>query len=144
MDGANAIGEVLPRYGPLRRSLLPIYGLDQLIFVTVAALPFIWLASVNPELALYTGIGAYIGFVATMQRSTPSSVLLPATDEPRLFEILDRSRFFERKGDGEWNSTKGRLHRWDTDNIQLQRNGETLRLIGRQIDLQKLVAQLGS
>jgi hypothetical protein len=107
-------------------------------------LPFIWLASVNPKLALCTRVGAYIGFVATMQRSTPSSVLLPATDESRLAAILDRSPFFERKGDGEWDSTKGRFHRWDTDNIRLQRNGQALRLIGRQIDLQKIVSLLRS
>jgi hypothetical protein len=144
MDEADAIGDVLPRYGTLRRSLLPIYGADQLVFVALATVPLIWLASVNPKLALYTGVGAYIGFVATMQRSTPSSVLLPATDERRVAAILDRSPFFERKGDGEWNSTKGRLHRWNTDNIRLLRNGETLRLIGRQIDLQKIVALLRS
>lgn len=82
MDGANAIGEVLPCYGRLRRTLLPIYGIDQLVFAAVVALPFICLAWVNPKLALYIGIGAYIGFVVTMQRSTPSSVLLSVTDEP--------------------------------------------------------------
>jgi hypothetical protein len=138
------VGDVLPIYGTLRRALLPIYGIDQLIFVALAALPFIWVASANPKLALYTGVGAYIGFVATMQRSTPSIVLLPAADEQRLAAILDDSPFFERKGDGAWNSTKGRLHRWDTDNIHLQRNGQTVRVIGRQIDLQKIVAALGS
>jgi hypothetical protein len=143
MDEAERIGEVLPVYGTLRRAVLPIYGVDQLIFLVLMAVPFILLASVNSKLALHTGVGAYIGFVVTMQRSTPSSVLLPATDEQRLAVILDRSPFFERADDGAWNSTKGRLHRWDTDNIRLRRNGQTIRLIGRKIDLQKIVALLG-
>ena len=144
MNEGDGIGDVLPRYGTLRRSLVPIYGIDQLIFVGVIALPFVWLASVNAKLALYTGLGAYIGFVSTMQRSTPSSLLLSARDEQRVAAILDRSPYFERNGDDGWNSTKGRLRRWDTDNIRVERNGQTVRLTGRQIDLQKIVMLLAS
>lgn len=133
-----------PRYGTLRRTFLPIYGIDQLTFVSVVSLPFIWLALENPKLALFTGVGAYIGFVSTMHRSTPSTLVLPARDEHRVAAILDRSPFFERNGDGKWDSTKGRLKRWDTDNIRVERNGETVRLTGRQIDLQKIVFLLES
>ena len=138
VDQGGNIGNVQPRHGTLRRTFLPIYGMDQLIFVTVVALPFVWLAFENAKLALFTGLGAYIGFVSTMQRSTPSSLVLPARDEPRVAAILDRSPFFERNGDGKWDSNKGRLKLWDTDNIRLERNGKTLRLTGRQIDLQKI------
>ena len=144
MDHSDRVGDVLPRYGTLRRALLPIYGIDQLVFASVVALPFFWLASVNPRLVLFTGVGAYIGFVTTMQRSTPSSLLLPANDEPRLATILDRSPFFERKGDGRWNSTKGRLNRWDTDNIRIERKGKLMCVSGRQIDLQKIALLLAS
>jgi hypothetical protein len=141
---AQNVGQVLPRYGALRRALLPIYGLDQLVFVLLVSLPFACLAWVSPKLALYTGIGAYIGFVSTMQRSTPSTLVLPASDERRVAALLDRSPFFERRAAGEWDSTKGRLHRWGTDNIRLEGNGETVRLTGRQIDLQKMVMLLSS
>ena len=143
MEQDEGIGNVQSRYGTLRRTFLPIYGMDQLIFVAVVALPFIWLASETPKLALFTGLGAYIGFVSTMQRSTPSSLVLPAHDEHRVAAILDRSSFFNRNGDG-WDSTKGRLKRWDTDNIRIERNGGTVRLTGRQIDLQKIVLLLDS
>jgi hypothetical protein len=144
MDAAEEIGHVVPCYGLLRRTLLPIYGLDQFIFVVVASVPFLWLGSLNPRLALFTGLGAYAGFVSTMQRSTPSSVLLPAQHERRVAAILDRSPFFERIGDSQWNSTKARLRRWDTDNIRVERNGQTLHVTGRQIDLQQLIALLSS
>ena len=144
MDQAEQIGAVLPSYGTLRRILLPIYGIDQLVFVAVLALPFLWFAWVNPKLALYVGAGAYIGFVSTMQRSTPSRLQLPASDERSVAAILDRSPFFERTGDGQWNSTKGRLNRWDTDNIRVVREGQTILLTGRQIDLQKIMRLLAS
>ena len=144
MEQGEGIGNVQPRYGALRRTFLPIYGMDQLIFVAVVALPFIWLALEDPTLALFTGLGAYIGFVSTMQRSTPSSLVLPARDEHRVAAILDRSPFFKRNGDGKWDSTNGRLKRWDTDNIRIERNAETVRLTGRQIDLQKMVLLLES
>lgn len=144
MDQERHVGKVRPRYGTFRRAFLPIYGMDQLIFVCVVALPFIWLAFENPKLALFTGVGAYVGFVSTMQRSTPSSLALPARDEHRVAAMLDRSPFFERNGNGKWDSTKGRLKRWDTDNIRVERHGETLRLTGRQIDLQKIVLLLDS
>jgi hypothetical protein len=143
MNQAGPIGIVVPRYGTLRRALLPIYGVDQLVFVAVVVLPFVCLGWVNPKLALFTGVGAYAGFVGSMRRSTPSSLLLPAIDEPRIAAMLDRSPFFESRGDGQRNSTKGRLKRWDSDNIRVARNGETIRIEGRQIDLQKFVFLLG-
>ena len=52
---------VQPLYGIFRRTFLPIYGMDQLIFVSVIALPFIWLALENAKLALFTGLCAYVG-----------------------------------------------------------------------------------
>jgi hypothetical protein len=144
MGQSEHIGDVQPRYGILRRTFLPIYGLDQLVFISIVALPFVWLAFENPKLALFAGVGAYIGFVSTMQRSTPSTLVLPAGDERRVAAILDRSPFFKRNGDNGWDSTKGRLNRWGTDNIRLEREGETMRLKGRRIDLQKIVFLLGS
>jgi hypothetical protein len=141
----NKFGIVEPRYGILRRTLLPVYGLDQLVFIGLVALPFLWLASVNPKLALFTGVGGYIGFVGSMERSTPSSLVLPSSEEPRVAAILDRSPFFERTTDRQgWNSTKSRLRRWDTDNIRLERKGEAMRLTGRQIDLRKILFLLNS
>lgn len=144
MHQDESIGDVQPLYGTLRRTLMPIYGVDQLIFVMVVAVPFIWLATQNPNLALYTGFGAYIGFVSTMQRSTPSRLVLPASEEPRVAAMLDESPFLARNGDGEWNSTKGRLRRWETDNIRAKRDGEMVRVTGRQIDLQMIACQLKS
>jgi len=145
MGNSSSLGVVRARYGPLRRTLLPIYGVDQLVTFSLLAIPFVLLATVNPRLAMFTGLGAYVGVATTMQRSTPSSLMLAATEEQRVAEILDGSPYFKRAAHGTgWDSTKGRLQRWDTDNIRLERTGNTICLTGRQIDLQKLVYLLAT
>jgi hypothetical protein len=137
MESAAQFGIARPSYGAIRRALLPIYASDQLIFFIVMALPFIWLATVNSRLALYTGVGAYVGAMLTMQRSTPSSLLLAIQQEPRVIEFLDSSRFLKRSGNGlEWISTHGRLKRWSTDKIRVQRTPTGLLVTGRLLDLQ--------
>jgi hypothetical protein len=137
MESAAQFGIARPSYGAIRRALLPIYASDQLIFFIVMALPFIWLATVNSRLALYTGVGAYVGAMLTMQRSTPSSLLSAIQQEPRVIEFLDSSRFLKRSGNGlEWISTHGRLKRWSTDKIRVQRTPTGLLVTGRLLDLQ--------
>lgn len=144
MDGAGTFGRVEPTYGTLRRILLPIYATDQLLFAAVFMVaPLAVLAWAKPELALYAGVGGYIGFVSSMVRSTPSSLVMPIGEEQRVAALLDSSPFFERTDDC-WNSTKARWRRWDTDNIRIQHFGQTLRLTGRQIDLQQLSKLLRS
>ena len=145
MDDAAQFGVVRPSYGAIRRALFPIYASDQLIFFAIAALPFIWLASVNPRLALYTGVGGYVGAMLTMQRSTPSSLLLDIREEPRVIEFLDNSRLLKRTGDGlEWISTLGRLKRWSTDMIRLRRTPTGILVTGRLLDLQIIARRMGS
>ncbi|HSR00079.1 MAG TPA: hypothetical protein VLM36_09190, partial [Sphingomicrobium sp.] len=68
------------------------------MFFAVAAFPFIWLASVNPRLALYAGFGAYGGALFSMQQSTPSSLLLDIPEETRMIELLDNSRLLKLSG----------------------------------------------
>ena len=145
MDNVTNLGVVRPSYGAMRRALLPIYASDQLIFFALAALPFILLATLNPRLALYMGIGGYIGAMLTMQRSTPSSLLLPHGAEPRVVELLDASRYMERTDQGgEWVSTRGRLRRWSTDTIRLNRAPDGLLVTGRLLDLQIIAHKLAS
>ena len=129
----------------LRRALLPIYGMDQLVLLIVAGLPLIWLATQNPRLALYLGVGGYVGAVLSMQRSTPSSLLLRGEDERRVVDMLDASPFLRRTGNGiEWISTKSRLSRWSTDTIRLRRTSAGTLMTGRLIDLQSVAHQLGN
>jgi hypothetical protein len=143
MEGAAQFGVARPSYGAIRRALLPIYASDQLIFFILIALPFIWLATVNSRLALYTGVGAYIGAMLTMQRSTPSSLLLDVQQQARVIELLDSSRFLTRTGSGlEWVSTYGRLKRWSTDKITVQQTTNGVLVTGRLIDLQIIAHQM--
>ena len=145
MDKAAQLGIVRPSYGAVRRALLPIYAPDQLIFFALAALPLIWLATVDPRLALYMGVGAYLGAMLTMQRSTPSSLLLAHGQERRLINLLDGSSFLKRTGNGdEWVSTRGRLRRWSTDTIRLRRTPAGVLVTGRLIDLQIIAHQLAN
>jgi hypothetical protein len=125
--------------------LLPIYALDQLVFVALVALPFVWLSSVNPRLALYMGIGGYIGFMLTMQRSTPSSLMLAPNQEDRVIELLDGFRLLRRTGNGlEWVTRLGRLKRWSTDKIRIQRTPTGVLVTGRLLDLQIIAHRLGT
>jgi len=143
MDDVAELGVVRPSYGIIRRALLPIYASDQLIFFALAALPFVWLATLNPRLALYMGIGGYIGAMLTMQRSTPSSLLLPHGNKRRVIELLDASRFLKRTDHGnEWVSTRGRLKRWSTDTIRLHQTRAGLLVTGRLLDLQIIAHKL--
>ena len=143
MDKAAQLGIVRPSHGALRSALLPIYATDQLIFFALAALPFIWLATVNTRLALYTGAGAYVGAVLTMQRSTPSILLVRRDQEWRVVELLDGARLLQRTGNGEeWISKRGRLRRWSTDAIRLQRTDAGVLVTGRRIDLQIMADEL--
>ncbi len=145
MDYAAEPGVVRPTYGAIRRALLPIYAADQLIFFALAALPLIWLATVNSRLALFMGVGAYVGAMLTMQRSTPSSLLLAHGQKRRVIELLDGSHFLERSGSGdEWVSTRGRLRRWSTDTIRLRRTPAGVLVTGRLIDLQIIAHQLAN
>ena len=145
MESAAQFGVARPSYGAIRRALLPIYASDQLIFFAIMALPFIWFATVNGRLALYTGVGAYVGAMLTMQRSTPSSLLLDVQQKARLIEFLDTSRFLRRSGNGlEWISTHGRLKRWSTDRIRVQRTPTGLLVTGRLIDLQIIAHRMAA
>ncbi len=144
MNSCAQVGVVRPSHGVVRRVLLPIYALDQLIFFAVMAVPFIWVASVEPRLALYMGVGGYIGAMLTMQRSTPSSLLLAPDQEMAVIEVLDGSRFLKRTGHGdEWISTRGRLKRWSTDAIRLKRTPTGVLVTGRLWDLQILAHRVG-
>lgn len=100
VEKAAKLGVVRPSYGAVRRVLLPIYALDQLITFALLALPFLWLGTVNPRLTIYTGVGAYLGFMLTRQRSTPSTLLLDPHEESRVVEFLDNSRLLKRTGNG--------------------------------------------
>ena len=143
MDTAAQNGVVRPCHGAIRRALLPIYAWDQLITFFLIALPFLWLATVDPRLAIYTGVGAYIGIIVTQHRSTPSRLLLASNQERRVVDFLDGSRLLKRTGNGdEWISTHGRLKRWDSDIIRLQRTANGLLLTGRLIDLQIVARQV--
>jgi hypothetical protein len=143
VDTNAQIGVVRPAYGALRRALLPIYARDQLITVALLALPFLWLTTVNPRLAAFTGVGAYIGVILTMQRSTPSRLLLASDQERQIVVFLDNARFLKRTGEGdEWMSTRSRLKRWDTDAIRVRRTPTGVLVTGRRVDLQIIAQQL--
>jgi hypothetical protein len=116
--------------------LLPFYASDQFITLAIASIPLLWLATANPRLGAYMAIGAYVGGVVMIQRSTPSSLLLRTNDKPSVIELLDGSRFLRRTGNGdEWISTRGRLKRWETDTIRLKQTARGLLVTGGLRDL---------
>lgn len=145
MKAADEIGIVRPCFGLLRRALLPIYAFDQLVTYAVLAVPLLWLATVDPRLALYAGVGGYIGANVMQHRSTPSRLLLAANQEHRVVRFLDGARLLKRTGnDDEWISTHGRLKRWATDVIRLKHTANGLLVTGRLMDLQIIARNLAT
>ena len=130
-------------YSWVRRIFFPIYGLDQLLFFAGLAVLALLVATYDPHLALYVGVGGYVGAMLTMQVSTPSALLLPAGYEQRIVQILDAARFLKRTGNGdEWMSSRGRLYRWNSDVIRVERRADGVLVTGRHYDLQLLAAKV--
>ena len=136
---------VQPRYGVARRVLFPVYGRDQLLAWSLLVVLLIGIAVFDAELALYIGVGAYIGGVLMMNLSTPASLLLPAACEQNLVQLLDDAPALERIANGEaWVPRGGRLKRWASDTVRLRQTTEGLLVTGRTFDLRQIAQQLKS
>jgi hypothetical protein len=145
VNTADHVGVVQPQYRLARRLLFPIYGRDQLIFFAVFAVLVALGATINPELALYMGVGGYVGAVIMMEISTPSSLLLPADCEKRVVRFLDDAPLLKPTGNGdEWISSTGRMYRWDSDTIRLKRITKGVLVTGRHYDLQLIADELAA
>ena len=132
-------GRVGLAYGLARRFLIPIYGLDQFLTLAGFGIALLFLCLRNgwsSGLGVSMAIGAYIGFVIAMGRSTPCSLLLPASEEHAVAAVLDNSRLLKRTSHfNEWMSVRGRLQRWDSDTIRLTMTPNGLLVTGRRYDL---------
>jgi hypothetical protein len=136
---------VQPRHALARRILLPIYARDQLIFFAVLGSIVVLGAAFDPGLALYIGIGGYVGAMLTMEVTTPSWLLLPVQCHQRVVELLDGSQFLRRRGNGEeWINARGRLYRWESDTLRLHRVADGVSVTGSNRDLQIIAAQVRS
>lgn len=146
MEASHRQWVVQPQYGLLRRLLFPAYGRDQLIFFAVFALVVILLfAIVEAKVAIYMSVGGYVGAMLVMEISTPSSLLLPLDCENQVVQILDGARFLKRIGEGkEWMSARGRMYRWDSDTIRVERTADGLLVTGRHYDLQLIADDVGA
>jgi len=137
---------VQPRFGLLRRILFPVYGRDQLIFFAVfAIIAVIMFAAFDAKLALYMSVGGYVGAMVMMEVSTPSSLVLPVEYERQVVEYLDRARFLKRTGSGlKWINARGRMYRWDTDTIRLERIPDGMLVTGGHYDLGLIAEEVGT
>ena len=140
MDGtAIDYGQVKSEHGLVRRLLIPIYGLDQLLTLAVCGFALLFLSFLEGwsiGRAAPGAIGAYVGFIVTTWRSTPCRLLVPLAKEQAVATVLDNSRLIERTTDqNEWVNVRGRLWRWDTDTLRLMKTPNGLLVTGRRYDL---------
>lgn len=132
-------GQVASKYSLVRCVLFPIYATDQLLTMVLCAfaplLVYFW-SGWNDAVAVPSALGAYIGIIIAMWRSTPCSLLLPADKETAVVALLDNSRLIRRTPrHNEWMSVRGRLRRWDTDTIRVTPGPSGLLITGRRYDL---------
>lgn len=135
---------VEPRYPLIRRMLFPFYGRDQLLFFfLMLAVVLVLVATLERHLALYMGVGGYVGAMLVMEIMTPSSLLLPSDYEQRVVQTFNGAPALKRIGNGnEWINERGRLYRWDSDTLRLIRVANGVLVTGGHRDLQILVAEL--
>jgi hypothetical protein len=139
---ARDYGIVKSQHG-LARCLLPIYGFDQLVVVTLFVFLLLLFGIWNSGAAFYVAGGVYVGITVSMWRSTPCHLLLPASAEESVTTILDNARLLRRSDrNNEWISVRGRLRRWGTDTIRLARTRNGLLVTGRRYDLAIIAARV--
>jgi hypothetical protein len=130
----------------VRQITLPMYGSDQLLFVSlfVLVLSLSSLLTHDRELTVYGCIGAYVGFVFSMQRSTPSVLILPSEKKSEAITIINNSSYMVRSSADTWKRNVSRFRRWDSDTVRLVDRGNSLAIFGRRVDLEKMCALLNS
>jgi hypothetical protein len=137
---------VKPRVSIIRQFVLPIYGTDQLLLVlaSVLILASSVLITHDRELTIYICVGAYLGFVLSMQRSTPSALTLPAVLKRQVVSKIDGSPYMVREqGHDTWRRAVGRVRRWNSDTVRLLQKDDEIILLGRKVDLEGLRLSLG-
>lgn len=147
MSVAVADGVVRPAQGLARRLLLPIYGADQAITVTIlgaALLLGLYWSGWGAARAIPALLGAYAGVILAMWRAAPCRLWLPPEREAAITAMLDGARLLRRAGETtEWRPARSRLRRWDSDTIRLQRQPAGLLITGRRHDLTLIAAYRG-
>lgn len=127
------------RQSLIRRIALPIYGLDQLLYVLlipiIAALFCLLIADFRP--IVFMCIFGYIGYVISMFRSSPSSLSIPLSKVADITSWLDNSRYLMNVDANKWIQRKPRILRWNTDTLEIERRDNGAVLYGRYLDLFK-------
>jgi hypothetical protein len=133
------------RYTAARRYIVPIYGLDQLVFVAVLAVFTLLLAEVihDSRAFFYLFFGGYFGYVTTMLRSSPAFLDLSETELVTVRDMLESSHYLHRVKEDHWRRNVDRFRRWSSDDLQLIRIGIHWRLQGRLVDLQVVANNMG-
>lgn len=123
----------------VRQVLFPVYGIDQFAYVLLipALSETVCLAIADHGPLLLMMIFGYVGYVYSMFRSTPSTLVMSSSEAPKIIKWLDSSRYLMRSGENKWMQRKPRALRWNTDTLILEEKGAKVVLHGRFIDLFK-------
>ena len=125
------------RHNIIRVAFLPIYGIDQALFVVGLLGLTLALSIIIGGMAIfpYFLAGGYTGYVVTMIRSTPARLILLDFEVPLVKEYLNSSPFLTPTRQDSWQRRVSRAKRWKTDDLRLFESAQGARLTGRFIDL---------
>jgi hypothetical protein len=135
------------RHSATRRAVLPVYGVDQLVFVGLLLLLCAGLSILIGDWIsiVFLFLGGYIGYCLSMTRSAPCVMELHPDAWQHVVSILDESRYLVRGTEpGTWNRNVSIFRRWQSDLLRVTSSPSALIVEGRQADLIPLERRLRS
>ncbi len=101
---------------------MPVYNAGQAIFILLVFVALVLLGLFSdPVLAVYVGVGAYLGSVASalLLGLYPMQAEIDEAEAARVAEWLDSSSLLERIGSRVWAGRHYRSHFWASDWIRI-------------------------
>ena len=130
----------------IRAILFPIFNWGQAALVLIVTFGLV-LVSIysDPLLALYIGIGAYLGLVlhAILLGLAPDEIEIRESEVGPISTMLDSANLIERIGDRVWAPRRYKSWLWKSDRISITGGeGDKFRLKARRRDLKLILAEV--
>jgi hypothetical protein len=125
---------------------LPVFNWGQagLVLILVSVLGLITIFS-DPLLALYVGIGAYVGMVLNthMRGLAPDEIEIHEREIGPISKMLNSEPFITPVGDRVWAPSRYKSWLWESDRVSIRENGRgQFRLKGRRRDLRIIITKI--
>jgi hypothetical protein len=130
----------------MRRVLFPIFNWGQ-AGVVLALLFVLTLVAIygDPLLALYVGMGAYIGLImhTALRGLAPDEIEIQRNEVEPISKLLNSQRLIEQIEDRVWAPSRYKSWLWESDRISItEEDGGKFRLRARRRDLKIILGKL--